>query len=212
MKNRLSDDAGATLPIMFLLFIPMFVLIIVGVFGITMAVGTADVDVQDAVSIACKSAALNINEAAQAEGLLRINSLAAHQEFRKMLTRNLALNENLKSINGAYLGKPKYWFVVYNGYGTIVAPEALPAHLFYFDGNVVTETNLTYNGLPADYSVDENGIRSGIGGIRSVHLECPGVIGLVKIQANHVIGTEPIWVVRWSAARVVPVNSGFHVR
>lgn len=195
------SEKGFAVIIVFLLVMPVLLAAIEGVSAFSTAVFTSDVDLQEAVAFAVKSAASSVVPEAQADGKPRIDTVRAHMAFRDTLARNIGLDPAALTplTNSAYNKAPTYWLVVYNGYDDY----AFGAKLFYFDGTNVAESGFPYGGFPAKFAVSSTGITSGSGGMRTVTLESPGAVALVSVEARKIFGqgTETPW--RWAAAKIV---------
>jgi hypothetical protein len=195
----LKCQQGAA-PLMFLILLPLFLLIMSASINMVNTTTVSDIDVQNGVSVACKSAAMRVNSQAQAKGLIRINPANAHESFRHGLAENLGLDEStLEPITEQYSKKPKYWLLVYNGY----TDYEEKAKLYYFNGTNAVESNLPANGFPASFAITSTGITTGEGGNYTVELTTPGTIALVEMEANRVAGDKRIITQRWASARIV---------
>lgn len=201
LSKILRDERGFAVVIIFLLVMPVLLAAIEGVSASSTAVFVSDVDLQEAVAFAAKSAASAVVPEAQADGKPRIDPARAHAAFRDTLARNIGLDPATMAPlpNSAYGKAPTYWLVVYNGYDDYT----FGARLFCFDGTTVTESGFPYIGFPAKFAVTNTGITSGAGGIRTVTLETPGAVALVSTKARKILGqgTENPW--RWAAAKIV---------
>lgn len=184
----LRDERGIAVLLMALIMIPLLLAVMAGSSTFVTSVTSADVDMQEAVAFACKAAALNVVQAAQARGEIRIDSARAHAAFRDTLARNMGLNTaTLRPLsNSLCASSPRYWLVVYNGYNDFKG--AFGARYYCFDGRTVSESPFPYTGFPAFFAVSQTGITSGKGGVFTVCLETPGVVALVECEAKRIIG------------------------
>jgi hypothetical protein len=205
VKGLILEERGVAALFAVLIMIPLLLAVISGSSGLVASVTGTDVDMQEAVAFACKSAAASVHPAAQARGCVRIDSALAHATFRDILARNMGLSaDTLDPLpDSLYASRPRYWLVVYNGYDDYASSGAFGARFYHFNGSAVSEGSLPYNGFPAFFAVSETGIVSGSGGTFTVRLDSPGVVALVESEAKRVIGKEPIRAQRWAAARVI---------
>lgn len=209
MKRFRQDQDGAAIVIFFVILIPLLFMALVGIVTFTNAVTNSDVTVQESVAISSKAAAMAFNTTAQADGVIRINTVQAHENFRKSLCESLGLKDDLTPDTEAFTGKPEYWLLVYNGYDDYT--ECCPARLYHhIDGNI-TESDLTVNDLPKTFSISETGIVVGSGGKYEVELKTPGVISVVKIDTSNVVNKSSSAIIRWASARIVGQNGNFKV-
>jgi len=193
---------------MLLILFPLLILITSSSISMVNTVTVSDIDLQEGVAVACKSAAMRVSGQAQAKGIIRISPANAHESFRQGLAQNLGLNQStLEPITGQYACKPKYWLLVYNGY----ADHEPRARLYYFDGSTVVESDLPASGFPASFAITSTGITSGAGGNYTVELSTPGAIALVEIEASRIAGDKRTIAQRWASARIVAKNGTLKV-
>lgn len=187
--------------IVFLLVMSLLLAVIEGVSATSTSVFSADVDLQEAVAFAVKSAALSVVPVSQADGKPRIDTAKAHMAFRDTLARNIGLDPTtmVPLANSLYSTPPRYWLVVYNGYDDYTDG----AKIFYFDGVTAVESGFPYSGFPAKFAVSPSMITSGAGGVRTVTLESPGAVALVAADARKIIGQGTLESWRWAAARII---------
>lgn len=192
----------------FLIIMPVLLLAMTGASGMFTAVYTADVDAQEAAAFAAKAAASQVEPTAQAAGFLYIHAQRAHDSFRNVLAANTGLDPlTMQPLQGSPYWSIKYWLLVYNGTDAYSAYGAPGAKLYRYDGSVVTESNFTYAGFPASFSISDGGIVwGGGGGVRSVTLETPGAVVLLEVSAKRVLGQGTVDSKRWAAARVVKTS------
>lgn len=205
IRKTLEDERGFYGVIFTLVAVPVLLAALVSASGMFSSVYTSDVDAQEALAFAVKAAAMQVLPAAQAAGDRHISSAGAHGAFRAALAANMGLDpSNLQPLAGSpYASAPKYWLVVYNGDDRYASQGALGARLYQFNGSAVTESAFPYAGFPARFAISDSGIVSGSGGTRTVKLDTQGAVALVEVSARRVLGTDPITLRRWAAARVV---------
>jgi hypothetical protein len=137
--EHLKSQKGAA-PLMLLILFPLMILLTTSAISMVNTTTVSDIDIQNGVAVACKNAAMRVNSQAQAKGIIRIDPANAHESFRKGLAQNLGLDQNtLEPITEQYTQKPKYWFLVYNGYDDY----GYRARLYQFKGNSPIPTILT---------------------------------------------------------------------
>ncbi len=191
-----------------LVLIPLFLITVSTSIGIVQAVTGSDIDLQRAVELAAKAAAMQVTEESQAAGEPFINAAAAHLTFRSILAENIGLNADMTPKPGSMAGKaPDYVLVVYNGYDTY-APEAPAGHKFSFIGGVLTEQPLSGSGFPATFFVDRQSIVAGAGEPIEVTLNSPGVIAVANYETVEIVGNKTVEPARWAAARVLCPGGG----
>lgn len=209
MRKLLKDNSGIAAPIIFIIAIPMMFLLLSSSIQITNTITTSDVSIQESVAIAAKNAASAMNTEAQAKGIIRINTGAAHDNFRQALIANLSLDSSLEPTTESFSSAPKYWLLVYNGYEDYTGVKK--ACVYNFDGNTLTESNFSVGGFPKEFAIDSTGIKSGVGGDYTVELETPGVIAVVSVETKRIIGGSNQTITRWASARIVSRNGKFKV-
>lgn len=211
IKKLVKDEDGIA-TIWFLLFIP--ILLMMSIYSTTQiqAVTGSDVDLQGAVNFACRSAAMQVNEASQAEDDPRINSDKAHEVFKKLLAENLNLyTDSLEPRQGSFLvQKPDYVFIVYNGNNDFSSSGALSYKKYiYENGSLATEiipvSDINYG--RNFYIIDSPGIdikQNNNDGTQclTTKLNSPGVVAIVDIEHKNLSGKQSLKITRWIAARI----------
>lgn len=200
----LKNESGNAL-VVFLIMLPLLIMIITASIEITDTVTVSDIDVQNSLANACKSAAGQISVASQANAAPRINSQNALDEFTKSLQYNLRLDENMLPLPGThYKTAPEFWVLVYNGYSDYAWDGANLVDYWRFDGTNLIRESFAASGLPASFFVSEGGI--GSSGNYRVDLATPGVVGVLRIEKRNVLGAVPVVVTRWASARIIWKN------
>ncbi len=209
MKRFYKDQNGAAIAVLFTILVPLLFLSLVGIVTFTNAITNSDITVQESVAISSKAAALAIDAVAQADGVIRIDTIKAHENFRKSLRETLGLEHDLTP-SKTFVDKPKYWLLVYNGFDDYVDCEC--ATLYHYDGIDVVKDSLLANEFPVTFSISESGITVGSSD-RQVELKTPGVVSVIAIDASNVADKSTSTIVRWSAARIEPgKNSNFVIK
>ena len=205
IRHILYNEDGFIFIFALLIMFPIFIFSMSNIVNYTNMVTFSDEDTSEGLALACKDAAMQVDSKALANGLVRVKSDLALQRFQKTLAANLGYDET--SFNpkpgSAYVSKPKYWVLVYNGYNDYQSNGSYPARLYYFDGNSLTISDVSFGGFPYTFTVSNTGITVGSGGTRRVTLTTPGVIAVIQHEGTRVTGDKQLNIVRWAAARVV---------
>lgn len=209
MKRFHKDQDGAAIAVFFVILIPLLFIALVGIVTFTNAVTNSDVTVQESVAMSSKAAAMAFNTIAQADGVIRINTDQAHENFKKSLCETLGLKDDLTPNTETFSSKPEYWLLVYNGYNDFAGCSR--AKLYHHKNGNITESDLAITDLPKTFAISETGIVAGSGGKYDVTLETPGVVSLVKIDASNVVNKSSSTIIRWASARIVGQNNNFKV-
>lgn len=215
MRRFREDQDGVAIAIFFVILIPLLFTALVGIVTFTNAVTNSDVTIQESVAISSKAAAMAFNTTAQANGIIRVNTIQAHENFKKSLRETLGLEDDLtpKANNGTqtFTKKPEYWLLVYNGYNDYTGCAC--AKLYYYNGTTTTTQDLLSTEFPATFSITESGIVAGDGANAKykVKLETPGVVSVVKINASNVVNKSSSTIIRWASARIVGQGNTFKV-
>jgi len=203
--KELTRKNGFAVVVLFLIVLPVMLAAVVGITEMAHTVGAADIDAQEALTVAVKAAAGCVDELSQASGEPRIDAELAREAFRKALAENLGLDSELNPLeNSSYKSPPPYKLLIYNGDSKYGVTRAV---LYSFDG-----TSETYyygvpgSGFPQEFSVSSGSITAGPGGDFTVKLKSPGVIAVIEIEAEQILGDVPVVIERWASARVVNVN------
>jgi hypothetical protein len=174
---------------------------------ITDTVTVADIDIQENLANACKAAAIQINDASQANGApvikgALVDNLNAVTAFETSLAYNLRLTNDgtLTPLpNTHYLTPPKFWLLVYNGQNSY----EYTCDYYYFDGtNLNTMSISAPPNFPATFYASTTGVNT-TGGAYKVILNTPGVVAVIQIEKKRVLGNVPVVTQRWAAARIV---------
>jgi hypothetical protein len=188
--------------------IPLFLMAITVGIEMTDTVTVSDINVQDSLASACKAAAGQIIDAAQANGTPRIDSQNALNEFETSLEENLGLGNGsngspmMPIANSHYTGTPQAWLVVYNG-DSNYAPEGDECDYWSISGSTATPESIQApSGFPATFYVTDTGINTS-SGVYEVTLNSPGVAAVIQIQKVQILGNVPVVVSRWASARIV---------
>lgn len=157
-----------------------------------------DLDMQQAVNNAVRSAALSADELSQAYNDPRIDPDTAHMVFRHELASNLRLDEGLNPGNGSGMeGAVEYVFVVFNGENEYGLPEGVK----YSSGNPSGE--IFSSSLPAEFGITEDDILIGPTGTLRSTLNKPGCVATIKGDLKPILGQQRNTGIRWASAKIV---------
>lgn len=183
------------------------VLLGVTVFAITQtqAVTAADVDFQLGLETAVKAAAMRVTPDSQANGQPKIATNDAHSTFRRVLARNLGLDQDTLAPgpNAAVKAVPDYVLVIYNGDGTFAVGGAEAGYKYRFNNGTLSQTSFVAGGFPYYFAVTATDIiPNATSGVRQVTLDRPGVLAVMNIKVRRIIGRSELLVTRWAAAHL----------
>jgi hypothetical protein len=210
VKNIIKDEGGFIYVLALLIIFPVCILCTTALINTGNLITAGDIDSQEGLASACKAAAMQLDTEAQANGLVRIRSDGAHEQFRVALMENLGLEDDggtLKSAGGMYEGSIDYVFLVYNGYDDYKM-EGCESYKLYANGDSM---NFDYTELPRTFSIKEGAILNSEDGDQTVTLETPGVIAVIKAECVRIGGDEDkkLNINRWASARVVDKGGTF---
>ncbi|AKX95732.1 hypothetical protein MTHERMOG20_23440 [Moorella thermoacetica] len=206
LKRLLKDQRGPAL-IWFLIFLPVLMLGMAYLADYTQATTESDIDVQRALEMAVRAAAMQVTPDSQAAGHPRINIVAANIAFRRELASNLGLDANtLAPLKGSAMKtRPDYTLVVYNGDDTYAAGGALEAYKYVFSGGL-TGGMMAAAGFPYTFGITSSDVLPGGGGTLQTSLDMPGVVAVISTSVTKILGKSSITPVRWAAAKIVCPN------
>ena len=186
-----------------LIAVPLLLLTVTYSLVTVQTVTASDIDLQQAVELAAKAAAMQVTEESQAEGSPVINNTSAHTIFRDIMAENIDLNLDMTPMPGSMAGSVlDYVLVVYNGNNTF-APQAPAGYHYSLINGSFNEQSIAGSEFPATFSVDKGSIVPGAGGRIEVTLDAPGVIAVANFSTKEIIGNTSVEPVRWAAAKVV---------
>lgn len=204
MKKLILDKRGNAFTVALMLMIPVFVAGLMLTIEQPRMIHGSDNDLQHAVAEATRAAAMCVNEVAQANNVISIDPDRAHETFRRILAYNLGLSDvTMEALPSSGMsGKPSYVLVVYNGDATY-APGA--TEYSFIDGNI-TENSLPSDGLPKKFAIDVDSI-SYDKGDRTVTLDSPGCVAVIRESIKPVATTKSVEAIRWASAKVININN-----
>ncbi|WP_338826352.1 hypothetical protein MTBGP_11640 [Moorella thermoacetica] len=209
LKRLLKDHRGPAL-IWFLIFLPVLMLVMAYLADYTQATTESDIDVQRALEMAVRAAAMQVTTDSQAAGHPRINIVAANIAFRRELASNLGLDANtLEPLKGSAMKtRPDYVLVVYNGDDAYAAGGALAAYKYVFSGGGLAGGAVAAVGFPYTFGMTSRDILPGGGGVVQTTLDMPGVVAIINTSVTKILGKTSITPIRWAAAKIVCPNGG----
>lgn len=200
IRNIARDQRGAALVVTVLL---LMLLLSAAVWQLDLgtAITHTELDLQEAVEQAVRSATNQVTDESQAKGSPRIHTEDAHAAFRLFLAERLALDPTQMSPRqgSPVAGRASYILIVYNGDDFGVHGGAQPAYQYEFDSDNFTSYPLSDLGMPKQFAITEDGIAYGAGGTFDVTLDTPGCIALVKASLRSPAGGT-VDVTRWASA------------
>lgn len=188
MLKFFNNERGSTVTILFLILLPLAVLFLIASLDHTRVVFGTDLDMQQALNDACRSATMMVSPLSQAYNNPMIDPDKAHMAFRDILASNLKLNDDLTPRENSPVTDVEYLLVVFNGVNSYEIPA----------GKVYSETNLAgtefSGGLPYETELGEN---------IYVELDAPGCIAIATANLKPIIGKQESTGVRWSSAKIL---------
>ena len=203
-RNRsgfIKDQRGTVVSFL-LLIAPLLILSIVFIIESSSTVEATDRDLQDAVSTAARAAAHAVNPSSQAQGDPHIDADKACMVFADILKDNLGLDASFEPLDGSGLASPPdFILIVYNGQSLY----GLPAQktFSYWDG-AYQEFESPGMGFPYPFAVSNTDLQPGTTGEdRTVVLDSPGVVALLRCNTRPMVMAEGKTATRWASAKVV---------
>lgn len=197
--NILKDEKGGAIVIVFLIILPLLFVSIVYANEIQRLSAGSNINLKNTAVLSAKAAAQSVEEKSQAYGTPLIDPNKAHQNFEKILKRNLKLNDSLNPLpNSPLRGELNYYLLVCNG----VNEHGLPQGVIYSyeNGSLLQET-ITVGNLPASFGVNKR--FEVVPGDKTVQLETPGVIVIIEAGIRPVAMNVSTTATRWASARII---------
>lgn len=184
LVNKLKSEKGNALTVAFLIILPLIAMFTIASLEHNRAVLGTDLDMQQALNDACRSAALCVTPLSQAHNKPMIDPDKAHEVFEYVLSTNL--KGGVKDI--------QYTLVIFNGENEFGLPEG---HVYSSEG-FVTEISGT---LPQEFYISGLNITQNGSGIKTT-LTHPGCIAVARSELKPLITGEQTGV-RWSSAKII---------
>lgn len=192
----LKSQKGNALTVVLLIILPLIVLFTIASVEHNRAVIGTDLDMQQALNDACRSAALCVQPLSQAHNDPMIEPDAAHLVFRYVLQENLGLDDNMNPTDKSGMkSQVNYVLIVYNGKNDYNLPEAVKYTPSNTAGDKFTGT------LPEEFVVKSTDITTEGEGIKT-ELDKPGCIAVISTDLKPVITGDSSGV-RWSSAKII---------
>lgn len=191
MLKFFNNERGSTVTILFLILLPLAVLFLIASLDHTRVVFGTDLDMQQALNDACRSATMMVSPLSQAYNNPMIDPDKAHMAFRDILASNLKLNDDLTPRENSPVTDVEYLLVVFNG----VNSYEIPAGKAYSETNPAgTEFSGTLPYIFTEAELGEN--------IR-VELDTPGCIAIATANLKPILGQQESMGIRWSSAKIL---------
>jgi hypothetical protein len=190
-RNILRSQRGNISTVLFLFLLPVMVMYLIVSLDHTRAVFGTDLDMQQALNDACRSAALMVDPLSQAHNDPMINPDKAHDAFKDILSSNLKLNEDLKPKANSSIANIEYVLIVCNGGNDYGLPEGMK---YTSAGDEKFSCS-----LPITFSLSELGVEGDI----STVLDQPGCVAAVTAILKPIMGKRETLGARWSAAKIL---------
>lgn len=189
LANKLKSEKGNALTVAFLIILPLIVIFTIASLEHSRAVIGTDLDMQQALNDACRSATLCVDPLSQAYNNPMVDPEKAHEVFKNVLASNLGLNNDLSPQDASLIKDINYRLVIINGendYG-ILQGKAYPSEIEF-------ETTLPYT-----ITQDDLGLEKEI----NIELDSPGCIAIVTATLVPILGQQETVAVRWSSAKIL---------
>jgi hypothetical protein len=189
LANKLRSEKGNALTVAFLIILPLIVIFTIASLDHATAVFKADLDIQQALNDACRSAALCVDPLSQAYNNPMLEPDKAHEVFKKVLASNLGLNEDLTLNDTSSIKDINYRLFIVNGendYG-ILQGKMYPSEMEF-------ETSLPYTITQDDLGIEEE---------INIKLDSPGCIAIVTATLEPILGQQETTATRWSSAKIL---------
>ena len=209
LSRILKNQQGIGVVIVFLILVPLLFFMMVSSITNANLLQSSDMDIQEALVMAVKGAAEQVDVTSQAEGNPLIDPQKAHEVFRGILMENLGLDNNLEPITKKYLAKSiKYSTLIYNGNknytlfnvnnsnvnGTLNIEEK------NYDGtNIELKNDIYISGINIKDTSDPGSIH--------IKVKEPTIIAVMQIDCKDILRGENITITRWAAAKVHKTNN-----
>lgn len=190
VRNILKSEKGYA-TIMFLIMLPLIFLFMIASLDHTRSVLGTDLDMQQALNDACRSAAMMVDPLSQAYNDPMLDAKKAHMAFRDIMASNLKLNNDLSSDENSPVENLEYTFIVFNGQNDYDLPQG-----WKFSNTNPGGTEI-YGTLPRVFNDSDLGVD-----VR-IELDRPGCIAVASANLKPVIGKQESTGVRWSSAKIL---------
>jgi len=205
VKDRyLINQNGSAIVIVFLILLPLLVITNIYTSENKQMLTGGNINLKNTIVTAAKAAAQSVESTSQAYGKPMIDPNTAHNNFRKLLAKNLKLDEYfLPTTGSSFEGDISYYLLICNGTNTFGLDECIIYK--YEDGEIETVV-LNTGELPQTFGINKDfNITSKD---KSVTLKTPGVIAIVKAKIKPIAMTSGVETTRWASARIIGPKEG----
>lgn len=201
MNVLIRDRRGAA----YLLFLPLLLLLTVFTVEYTRATTVSDINVQDTLAFAAKSACMAVSPVSQANGTPRIQCDAGYNNFKNLLQKDLGLDSNMNPLPGSPLkSRPDFMLIIYNGDNTYAGDGADGGKKYSYIGGTLSTSSLVATGFPSTFSIAP--LHGGSSAF-TVTLDSPGAIAVINAQGTQITSADNLNTDRWTAAKIVMAPS-----
>ena len=200
MKGHLLiNEDGAAIVIIFLILLPLLLITNVYYNEIERLSTGSNVTLKNNVALAAKAAAQSVDSISQANGKPMINPAKAHENFKRVLMKNLRLDSNMDPISGSPISdRVDYYLLVCNGENPFGLAEGI---IYKYENGSIQTFTLSTGSLPKDFGVNNNFSVNSDG--KNVTLDAPGVIAIVKAAIRPVAISDQTETTRWASAKII---------
>ncbi len=191
LTNRLKSEKGNALTVAFLIILPLIVIFTIASLEHNRAVIGTDLDMQQALNDTCRSAALCVDPLSQAYNNPMLEPDKAHAVFKRVLSSNLGLNDDLSPKDTSSIKDINYRLFIVNGendYGI------LQGKMYPYPAEMEFETSLPYTITQDDLGIEEE---------INIKLDSPGCIAIVTATLEPILGQQETTATRWSSAKIL---------
>lgn len=207
MRGLIRNEKGSWPLVYSLIVIPLMMLLWVANNTQVQSTTASDLDIQPALALAARAAALQVVPVSSASNNPRVHADNAHITFKKILAKNLGLDEvTLNPLTGSNVKRPDYTFLVYNVDETYSGDGANGGKIYIFQNGILNAFTFSPTGTPYLFGINNAEITPGVAGTLNCTMDYPGVLVSLSSELNRVMGKDPIIVNRWAAAKLVRVN------
>lgn len=198
MKN-LCNNRGGAIVIVMLILLPFLLITSINMNEERRLAGGSNINLKSTVEMAAKSAAMGVTEQSQANGTPMIDYSMAHENFKRILIRNLALNEDMTPKEKSIVKNVNYYLLICNGTNSFGLKEG---YIISFKDGMLATQELSTGNLPKSFGVNENFDINGEG--PKVNLDKPGVIAIIEAEITPaVVMPKGEKTKRWAAAKII---------
>lgn len=193
-----SEDGGAIV-IVFLIILPLLIATSIYTNETERLITGSNQSLNNTVALAVKAAAQSVDNTSQAYGTPVIDASMAHENFKKILEKNLKLDLSLNAVQGSPIkGGISYDLLICNGTNNFGVDEGV---IYSYKDGSLTVDYLATGSLPQTIGVNENFNIYHEG--KQVTFEKPGALAIIKGEIKPIAMKKGEVATRWAAARIV---------